>query len=261
MFHSLVDRTLFAVLGTLCLILIVGCAPQAKKDESLIVSGKNLERIGLALHNYYATTHRIPTRTVPTASGQPGLSWRVTILPQLDQEELYRQFKLDEPWDSPNNRPLIVKMPAIYHSPRGNAPEGKTNYLAITGPAAHLSDRPRTLAAFRDGTSNTISVVEVDDAHAVEWTRPDDFQWQADNPATGLGWAEDNRFLALLSDSSVQLIPNTVAPAELAGMYTINGGEVPGTIVEYLVKDEFSFGLRQGGRRHHFDLLRKSNKD
>ena len=50
-------------------------------------------------------------------TGQPLLSWRVALLPQLDQLPLFQQIHLDEPWDSPHNRQFAEQMPAVYQMP------------------------------------------------------------------------------------------------------------------------------------------------
>jgi hypothetical protein len=75
----------------------------------------NLKAIGLALYNY-ADAHggTLPPAYVADAHGRPLYSWRVLILPYIEQRPLYDRFHLDEPWDSPNNRTLIASMPFTY---------------------------------------------------------------------------------------------------------------------------------------------------
>src|SRR5207244_2364868 len=112
-----------------------------------------------------------------TANGKPLLSWRVLILPYIEQDALYRQFKLDEPWDSPHNLKLLPLMPKIY-APVGAKPKEphSTYYQAIVGPGAaweHTKDgKGMRIQNFTDGTSNTITVAEA--REAVPWTKPDD---------------------------------------------------------------------------------------
>ena len=59
------------------------------------------------------------------ADGLPKLSWRVALLPYLDQNDLYKEFRQDEPWDSPHNKALIDRMPAVFQTPDSPAPDGK----------------------------------------------------------------------------------------------------------------------------------------
>lgn len=94
----------------------------------------NLQQIGSALE-FYAEEHgSLPPAYIRDKAGRPILSWRVLILPYLGREDLYRQAKLDEPWDSPRNLRLARQMPEIYHCPAQTAAkEGETSYLAVVG--------------------------------------------------------------------------------------------------------------------------------
>ena len=71
----------------------------------------NLKQIALAMHNYAADNNTFPPAATFDTDGKPLLSWRMLILPYLDEDSLYRQFHLDEPWDSPHNKPLIAQIP------------------------------------------------------------------------------------------------------------------------------------------------------
>src|SRR5437016_5495874 len=73
----------------------------------------------LAMHNYQGVHCRLPPAVVYGRDGTPLLSWRVLVLPYLGQQDLYEQFHLDEPWDSPHNLQLLPKMPVLYAPPSG----------------------------------------------------------------------------------------------------------------------------------------------
>ncbi len=137
----------------------------------------NLKQIGLAHHNYISANNTFPMAAIADKDGKPLLSWRVAILPYIEQQELYNKFKLDEPWDSPNNKPLIKEMPATYLCPDRKNPEaGTTTYRMFVGAGALSEEGQATgLANITDGTSNTILVVESKDA--VPWTKPDDLKF------------------------------------------------------------------------------------
>src|SRR4051794_32667612 len=66
------------------------------------------------MHNYSSAHGSLPPPAVYGKDGRPLLSWRVAILPFIEQDDLYKQFRLDEPWDSPHNRRLLPKMPKLY---------------------------------------------------------------------------------------------------------------------------------------------------
>ena len=127
----------------------------------------NEKQIGLAIHNYIAGHDSFPPAYTADKAGKPLLSWRVLILPYIEQDALYKEFHLDEPWDSPHNKALIAKMPATYRCPGESddlAGQGKTRYLAPRGKATIFPGAETVkLRDVTDGTSNTIMVVEAGD--------------------------------------------------------------------------------------------------
>ncbi len=136
-----------------------------------------LKQIGLALHNYHDAYGRLPIYAtgakgvaIRNDKDKPLLSWRVAILPFIEQENLYRQFKLDEPWDSENNKKLIEKMPKLFAPVNKPGKPGYTHLQMVIGPGALRPDMG--ILSITDGTSNTIAVVEA--AEPVIWTKPDD---------------------------------------------------------------------------------------
>ena len=77
--------------------------------------------------------------------GKPLLSWRVAILPMIEQKELYGKFHLDEPWDSANNKPLVAQMPAIFHTnPAAPISDGKTQFVIPIGKGAAFESETST---------------------------------------------------------------------------------------------------------------------
>ena len=164
----------------------------------------HLKLIGLAMHNFHEVHGRFPS-DIRDEDGKPLLSWRVQLLPFLDHITLFDQFNLDEPWDSPNNKPLIAKMPAVLRAPGSKAEAARTNYVGL----AHENGIFRDGAGIRiadivDGTSNTIMIAEADDKQAVTWTKPDDLEFDPKKPHTGLGKLRDGSFYALLGDGAVR---------------------------------------------------------
>ena len=135
---------------------------------------KNLSQIGLALQNYEWDHGSLPPAFMVDKTGRPTVSWRVLILPYLDRDDLYRQIKLDEPWDSQHNLPLACLMPDIYRCPADtDAKGGETSYVAVAGsetlwPGAKGRRLPGT-----ETPSSTILLVEV--AHSgISWMEPRD---------------------------------------------------------------------------------------
>src|SRR5438552_18335675 len=77
----------------------------------------NLKQVGLALHNYREEFGCFPPAYVADRAGRPMHSWRVLILPFIDQADLYSKYNFDEPWDGPNNIKLLDEMPRLYKCP------------------------------------------------------------------------------------------------------------------------------------------------
>ena len=186
-------------------------APGPITAEQLKESATNLDRIGFAFYKYNDTHLRLPANLV-SKDKKPLLSWRVQLLPFLGQDELYKQFKLDEPWDSERNKKLIDKMPRVYAPIRVKADPGKTFYQAFGGSNGWLKPGASIPQSFPDGSSNTFLVAEA--AKPVVWTKPDDLTFDGkDVPA--LGGLFDGRFHAAMADGRVQRFRKGIDPATL----------------------------------------------
>lgn len=190
-------------------------------------SANRMKQIALAMHNYYDQNQSFPAQAKFDAQGKPSLSWRVLILPFLEQNKLYQQFHLNEPWDSPHNRTLIDKMPDIYRSPVSKLTEkGRSNYLYPIGKET-VCPGPRGIEfkEITDGTSNTIMIVEANDDQAVIWTKPDDLPFDPKQPAKGLGALYGDGFWVAFCDGSARFLRLSNDPAILRALFTRAGGE------------------------------------
>ena len=197
-----------------------------------LAAQNNLKEIMLGLLNFHDTNGALPAG-IADKTGKPGLSWRVALLPYIEQTPLFQQFKLDEPWDSEANKKLIDKMPAVYAPPRQST-NGYTFYRGFTGPNTWLplqqqSARPGELLRgvrltnITDGTSNTILVAEAFDP--VIWTKPDELVF-APNSVPRLGGVFQSGFVVGFADGSVRLIRNGISPKTMFAAIGINYGMV-----------------------------------
>ena len=186
-----------------------------------------LKQVVTGLLQYEAAKGEFPPAAIMTADGKPGLSWRVAILPMIEQEALYRQFKLDEPWDSDHNKALVAQMPSIYESPGSDVAKGYTNYLAVVSTDTIIAsgDRGTKMRSIRDGTSSTIMVVEVDDSYATIWTKPEDYPWDKSKPAYGLGNIWTGSFIAAFGDASVKRVELKGGSEQLNAYFSTNAGD------------------------------------
>jgi len=155
---------------------------KAQMSAQLSVANNSLRQIGLAAFQKAAIDGKPLARAITDDDGKPLLSWRVAILPYLDQQALYSQFHLDEPWDSEHNLPLSKQLPLVYANfQHGELRlEGKTLYQiphgkgalyqGIAGPDDEVYDESP------GGRSGTAFMVETSPEFAVVWTKPDDVE-------------------------------------------------------------------------------------
>ncbi|PHS15829.1 MAG: hypothetical protein COA78_04645 [Blastopirellula sp.] len=208
--------------------LVMPAVAQSSMAAQRISSTNNLRQLILTLHNYHDTYIRMPSQTMRDKDGKPLLSWRVHILPFLEQSDLYNQFHLDEPWDSEHNIKLIGLMPKTFRRPGSKAAPGMTNYQVPLAKGLPFQEHERLkFSNITDGLSNTIAILEVPDEKAVTWTKPDDFQIDLDNPLKGLVRKNQNGFTVVLFDGSARrIITETMTKEKFIKLLTHAGGEV-----------------------------------
>jgi hypothetical protein len=247
----------------LCLIgilvaMLIPAVQQAREAAHRSSCKCNLKQLGLALHNYHEANGCFPPAFIADAQGRPMHSWRVLILPQIDQMALYKKYRFDEPWDGPHNILLLDEIPPIYKCPthcpparnlagsrksfgvlacgspwtitRSNRPDC-TNYAAVLGTdCAFRGAIPVLLADIADGTSNTFLVGEVTDAD-IPWTKPEDID-VSKHPQIGdrLGFSSDHTSGAhfLTADGAVRFVSVTTPQATIDALFTRNAGDSVG---------------------------------
>ncbi len=208
---------------------LTAARPAASRSTGL----NNLKRIALAFHNFHATTLRFPAaagyetplRENPSKKHRFPHSWRVAILPYIEQAALFEQYNFDEPWDSENNLKVLKQMPAVYRHPSQPPDTTNTSYFVFTGPAA-MFDGTTTpkLTEILDGTSNTIMIVEA--RREVPWTKPDDIPFDPDKPLPVIEGFSPEGFGVALADGSARVISKNIDPKVLKAIITARGQEI-----------------------------------
>jgi hypothetical protein len=201
---------------------------KAQEAAAASQSSNHLKQIGLAMHNYNDTMGNLPPAAACDKTGKPLLSWRVLILPYVEEGELFKQFKLDEPWDSAHNKKLLARMPKVYSIPGLTKPGGTdTHYRVFVGNGAGFDwvRGMRLPADFADGTSNTLLCVTA--ATAVPWTKPDELEFDPEKDMTKLvGPVVNGRMQFGMFDGSVRSLAKFPDKQSLHALITRGGGEV-----------------------------------
>ena len=205
--------------------MLLPAAQQTRAAARRTQSMNNMRQMTLAAHNYASAHNGFPAQANYDKNGKPLLSWRVHVLPYIEQQELYDQFHLDEPWDSPHNRKLIKKMPQVYSSPSVAPGPGKTVYLGVAGEGGLFGNKKRNFAEIKDGLSNTAMMIEVDSNRAVEWTKPVDYEFSPRTGLSGVGNVNPGVILVTMADGSVRAVSRSVNIDVWKALMTIDGGE------------------------------------
>jgi hypothetical protein len=197
-------------------------------------SHNNLKQLALAMQVYHDKYKSFPAQkgTAPPLIGKGppktnNMSWRVAILPFIEQHELYNKFKHNEAWDSPHNKKVLDEnpMPAVFASPLAEDGTKLTYYQIIVGektPWPNDTARPRIPGSFTDGTSNTFLIVE--GKTAVYWTKPEDITFDGKD-VPPLGGIFAGEFNAAAVDGSVGWYSNKFRPDQIIARITATGGE------------------------------------
>jgi Protein of unknown function (DUF1559) len=184
----------------------------------------NLKRMALAMHNYAATYGcRFPAAAI-RGDGQPLLSWRVAILPYLEQDALYQRFRHDEAWNSPHNLSLLGEMPRVY-APVGTEGTGSytTYYQGVVGSGSLFDGQEGArIEEVTSLASPTLMVVEA--ADPVPWTKPEDVPYHEGGPLPAFGGHSSDGVYVVLADGSVRLISRKLSPVTLRAL--ISRGDV-----------------------------------
>jgi prepilin-type processing-associated H-X9-DG protein len=216
---------------SILIALLLPAISAARSAATRVQCSNNLRQIGLALQMYHSTRGSFPPAYIADEDGRPKHSWRVLILPFLEQQALYDQYDFDQSWDSPDNQAILHQMPPVFRCSATDASPGNTSYVASLGPGRLFQGATVvTEADIQDGLSNTIAVLEVPNS-TVSWLDPSDGATPGPDGElvshAGPTAGSDHRAggNALFADGSVQFLPESIDPELLEAMQTIAGSE------------------------------------
>lgn len=205
----------------------------------------NLRQLGLALHNYHDTYKCLPAAYYLDQAGTPLHSWRIRVLPFVEQNTIFDAYRFDEPWDSPHNITLGQRQPEKFPGAPALGPphcyfcplhpelydREQTSYAMIEGPGTALPvGQERRLDDFPDGVANTIIVAEIDHDR-MHWLEPRDLHvdrmsFQINDPTRPSISSQHPRGPAVLfADGKVYRLAPNVPPSLVKALVTVDGGE------------------------------------
>lgn len=203
----------------------------ARRTAKRMQSMNNLKQIMLALHNYHDLHGHLPAARILGPDGKHFHSWRVALLPYLEQKALYDAYRFDEPWDSPHNSKLAETVIPVYVDPASDEPSHCTSYFLVIDGGTGFSSKPAAegpkFADIRDGLSNTVMVVSAQ--RKTPWSKPDDLSLEAllasyEDGEVSLG-SGGPQFLAGMADGAVRAVPRTTGKGQLKSWLQISDGK------------------------------------
>ncbi len=219
------------------LALLLPAVQAAREAARRMQCTNNLKQIGLAMMNYEQANGHFPPAYIADKDGKPMHSWRVLLLPYMDQQALYDQYRMNEPWNSPHNKELASRMPSVYRCPSNASDRPYTSYAMLVGPHA-FSDGPtgRRQSDIKDGTAHTIMVAEAA-GDGINWMEPRDIDAEkmplaiehhtSNAPPKEPAISSDHSNVAnvVFCDGHVQSLSTNIDPKVLRALITIDGDE------------------------------------
>jgi hypothetical protein len=199
----------------------------------------NLKQIALAMHNYAHRYGALPPAYVADSQGKPVHSWRVLLLPFLGEEELYKRYSFDEPWDGLNNCKLHKEIIRGYQCLSDTGPRADstmTSYVVVTGEhTAFPGARSVKFSDFRRPLDDSLLIVEVANS-GIHWIEPRDLSFSemdskidgkpGKSISSGHGWSWEYSYPAVVcavyADGHAGCLPLTLSPDALKELLTID---------------------------------------
>ncbi len=211
--------------------LLLPAVQAAREAARRAACVNNMKQLGLAMHNFHDANKRFPGYDHPDHADWQPCSWRVQMLPYIEQDFVYRQYDHTKPWDSPTNIILEGMISPCYRCPSNAVGGTDTDYLTLVGPNCVFREKGHTkINEITDGTSNTIMIVESVNS-SIHWMEPRDLTVQkaqivsVDSMGHGLRSHHPGCVNVTFCDGSVRSVSENIDPGVLQNLSTHNGGE------------------------------------
>lgn len=162
------SRKLGDILGALLTPILDALTEVARRTQC----AERMHRITLAMLLYQCDHAALPPTYSVDGKGNPLHSWRVLLLPYLGQPELYKQIRLDEPWNSTHNQRFHGTDVSFYRCPSvQTARPGETTYSVVVGSEMPFTaGKTKSLTDF--GPDRKIMILLVERSTPVCWMSP-----------------------------------------------------------------------------------------
>jgi hypothetical protein len=199
-----------AIIVGLLLALLLPSVQKVREAAARMKDQNNLKQITIGMYSYNDANQRM----VPA---QGPVSWRVHLLPYIEQDFIYKQMDVTQPWDAPPNKRFASQRIMTYCSAADPPEEVETRYRVFVGPHTLYEPgaKPIKMADITDGTSNTIFAVEA--AETVPWPQPKELQYDRNGELPALGVPGRKGFNAAMMDGSVRFVPEKTSSESIRG--------------------------------------------
>ena len=239
-FLSLIEWLIVCMIIAVLTALLLPAVQQASSGGRRDQCKDHLKHIGMALYLYHEDYGSFPPAYIADKNGRPMHSWRVLILPYLGQQQIYDEYRFDEPWDGPHNFKLADRIINEFNC-RGNnrgialPATPMTSYVAVVGQdTAWPGETPAKLVDFADGTDHTLLVVETNNSR-IHWMAPRDLQMSQIDPTINSKSSPGISSIhggaqALFADGHMEFLSNSLPASTIQALLTRSGGEFVGDL-------------------------------
>ena len=215
------------VCGGVLLALLLPAVSAARNAAQTMQASNNLKQVGLAFHNYHSAYKQLPAAAATDALGNPLWSWRVTLLPFVEEQTTWSQWRQDQAWNSGANSHLMVPLPRVYASPKeANPASDQTHIFAVRDPQSMMSGaQGLSFADIKDGLSNTILAVYLPN-RTTTWAAPEDITL-AELQMELANVTPQDPVQILFGDGAVRRIDSPQGRETVEALVTRDAGDVP----------------------------------
>ena len=216
--------------GGVAVGLLLPAVASARESARRMQNANNFKQLALGMLMYEAAHRYLPSPYTVNEDGKRLHSWRVALLPYLEEQELYDQIRLDEPWDSDWNKQFHDKCPKCFRNPSIELSPGETTFAVVVGEnTVFPGSKKLSMASIMDGCCNTALIVE---RSPVCWMDPNsDVPFEeaikgVNVSPNGIRSCYNGIFMLVLCDGSVCNLPDNVSSVFLRKLFERNDGKI-----------------------------------